>query len=55
MGYARSCRTGCCLILQQVLNLDPTLVELLVQKGIRTFEEARDYFRPKLEDLHDPF
>ncbi len=41
--------------LQQVLNLDPTLVELLVQKGIRTFEEARDYFRPKLEDLHDPF
>ena len=41
--------------LQQVLNQDPTLVELLVQKGIRTFEDARDFFRPKLEQLHDPF
>ncbi|MEQ8908206.1 MAG: single-stranded-DNA-specific exonuclease RecJ [Vicingaceae bacterium] len=36
-------------------NLDPTLTELLIQRGISTFEEAKKFFRPNLEDLHDPF
>ncbi len=36
-------------------DLDPTLTELLIQRGITTFEEAKQFFRPKLEDLHDPF
>lgn len=37
------------------LNVDMTIANLLVQRGIRTFSEARSFFRPKLSDLHDPF
>lgn len=37
------------------LNIGSVLASLLVQRGIHTFEQARQYFRPKLEDLHDPF
>ena len=36
----------------KVGNLIPYL---LVQRGITTFEEARDFFRPNLTKLHDPF
>ncbi|MDB5021165.1 MAG: recJ [Pedobacter sp.] len=41
--------------LAQQLNIDKNLAEILVQRGIRNFEEAKDFFRPKMEDLHDPF
>ena len=37
------------------LGVDPVLAELLVQRGVRTFEQARSFFRPSLENLHDPF
>ena len=37
------------------LNIDRNLAELLVQRGITTFDEARAFFRPSLSDLHDPF
>jgi single-stranded-DNA-specific exonuclease len=37
------------------LNIDPTLANLLVQRGVGTYDEAKAYFRPKLEHLHDPF
>ncbi len=41
--------------LAKELNIDPTLSSLLVQRGVYTFEEARHFFRPQLENLHDPF
>lgn len=41
--------------LQQELGVSETLAKLIQLKGINTFEEARDYFRPSLEQLHDPF
>lgn len=41
--------------LQQQLNIHPTLAQILVQRGINTFEAARHFFRPQLTDLHDPF
>jgi single-stranded-DNA-specific exonuclease len=41
--------------LSSELGVDPVLAELLVQKGVRTFEQARSFFRPNLDDLHDPF
>lgn len=41
--------------LHQQLNIHPFFCRLLVQRGIRTFEEARQFFRPTLEDLHNPF
>ncbi|MCR5758860.1 MAG: single-stranded-DNA-specific exonuclease RecJ [Bacteroidales bacterium] len=37
------------------LGIDRVLAELLVQRGIDTFEQARAFFRPNLQDLHDPF
>jgi single-stranded-DNA-specific exonuclease len=41
--------------LSSELGVDPVLAELLVQRGVRTFEQARSFFRPDLRDLHDPF
>ena len=41
--------------LQNLLNVDALTATLLVQRDITTFEEARQFFRPKLEDLHDPY
>jgi single-stranded-DNA-specific exonuclease len=39
----------------QELSIDENLVQLLVQRGITSFNEARNFFRPSLENLHDPF
>ena len=39
----------------QELSIDENLVQLLVQRGITTFDEAKDFFRPSLDKLHDPF
>jgi single-stranded-DNA-specific exonuclease len=37
------------------LKINKRLCSLLVQRGITTFEEARQFFRPELSQLHDPF
>ncbi len=37
------------------LSINPILAKLLVQRGIKTFDEARTFFRPNLNDLHNPF
>ncbi len=37
------------------LNSDRILASILIQRGIDGFDEAKEFFRPKLEDLHDPF
>jgi single-stranded-DNA-specific exonuclease len=42
-------------LLSKQLNISPTLSNLLVQRGIKSFDEARLFFRPSLTDLHDPF
>ena len=41
--------------LQELLQVDETIASLLVQRGIDTYENAKTFFRPSLEDLHDPF
>ncbi len=41
--------------LSQVLNINKNLANLLAQRGVKTFEEAKAYFRPQLDHLHDPF
>lgn len=41
--------------LTEELNVDPVIADLLVQRGITSYEEAFKYFRPALEDLHDPW
>ncbi len=37
------------------LNVSEVVAELLVQRGITTFTEAKAFFRPDLNQLHDPF
>ncbi len=37
------------------VGIDRVLAELLVKRGVETFEQARAFFRPSLSNLHDPF
>lgn len=41
--------------LQQELNISEPLAILLTQRGITTFQQAKDFFRPTLSQLHNPF
>lgn len=41
--------------LSKELGVDDITSFLLIQRGIKTFEEAKDFFRPDLKDLYDPF
>ena len=41
--------------LSEELSISPILSQLLVQRDILTFDDARSFFRPDLSDLHDPF
>ncbi len=41
--------------LSAALNVDMAIANLLVQRGIKSYEETRSFFRPSLSDLHDPF
>jgi single-stranded-DNA-specific exonuclease len=41
--------------LSAALNVNMVISRLLVQRGIKTFSEAKSFFRPRLSDLHDPF
>lgn len=41
--------------LAQSLNVEPLIARLLLQRGVDDFEKARQFFRPSLNDLHDPF
>ncbi len=41
--------------LSRKLGIDKSLANLLVQRGVTTFDEAKTFFRPSLTDLYDPF
>jgi len=41
--------------LAQALNVEDFVASLLIQRGIETFEDAKKFFRPSLEHLHDPY
>lgn len=41
--------------LTDVLGVDRRIATLLAQRGISTYEQARQFFRPSLADLHDPY
>ena len=41
--------------LAETLNVEDFVATLLVQRGIETFEDAKRFFRPSLDDLHDPY
>ena len=39
----------------EVLGVEMPVANLLVQRGVKTYEQAKSFFRPNLADLHDPF
>ena len=41
--------------LQEELGLNENLAILFAQRGIKNYDEAKSYFRPQLDQLHDPF
>nr|WP_315241125.1 single-stranded-DNA-specific exonuclease RecJ [uncultured Flavobacterium sp.] len=41
--------------LAAALNVEDFVATLLIQRGIETFEDAKNFFRPSLEHLHDPY
>lgn len=41
--------------LEEVLGVENSIAWLLAQRGIETFGQAKKFFRPSLDDLHDPF
>jgi len=41
--------------LHQSLSISLPLCHILVQREIDTFQKAKDYFRPQLSHLHDPY
>ena len=41
--------------LSRYINVNATLANMLINRGVANFEQAKDYFRPSLNLLHDPF
>ncbi len=41
--------------LHKALGISPVLCNVLVQRGIETYETSREFFRPQLEMLHSPW
>ncbi|MDX1428116.1 MAG: DHH family phosphoesterase, partial [Salegentibacter mishustinae] len=41
--------------LAEELGVETPVATLLAQRGIMTFEAAKKFFRPSLEELHDPY
>lgn len=41
--------------LSNEINVNPTLANVLVNRGIGDFQQAKDFFRPDFDKLHDPF
>ncbi|PZX58173.1 single-stranded-DNA-specific exonuclease RecJ [Algoriphagus chordae] len=41
--------------LSKAINVNPTLANMLINRGVESFEQAKSYFRPALSSLHDPF
>lgn len=41
--------------LSKSININAYLSAILLQRGIDSYDTARRFFRPALEDLHDPF
>jgi single-stranded-DNA-specific exonuclease len=46
---------GIAQALHEALGIDLIFCRLLAQRGVTTYEEARAFFRPSLEGLHNPF
>ena len=41
--------------LAEAIKVDPVIAALLLQRGVHSYEEAKQFFRPDLSQLHNPF
>ena len=41
--------------LSKALNINQNLAKLLLLRNVKSFEDAKEFFRPSLDQLHDPF
>src|ERR1700744_4449044 len=41
--------------LKDAINVNSIIGNLLIQRGIDTYDQAKDFFRPGLTALHDPY
>src|SRR5947207_7903587 len=41
--------------LKETLKIHPVLIQLLAQRSVSAYDEAKKFFRPTLDHLHDPF
>ena len=46
---------ACAEALAEEVRVSPAIAQMLVERGIRTAEQARKYFHPQLLELHDPY
>jgi len=46
---------ACAEALAEEVRVNPAIAQMLVERGIRTAEQARKYFHPQLLELHDPY
>jgi single-stranded-DNA-specific exonuclease len=53
--YAEPEREESVRMMAEQLNIPPQIAHLLVLRGIGNYEEAKSFFRPETETLHDPF
>lgn len=42
-------------MLSEAINVSRPVANLLIQRGITTYDDAKRFFRPKLDHLYDPF
>ena len=47
--------TGKAAVLQESLKINHALCTILSERGFDSFDKAKNYFRPQLTDLHDPW
>ncbi|MBM3918448.1 MAG: single-stranded-DNA-specific exonuclease RecJ [Sphingomonadales bacterium] len=53
--YAKAPPLASVAVLAEALQVDEAIAWLLCHRKVCSFEQARDYFRPDLNKLHDPF
>lgn len=41
--------------LAREINVNPILANILINRGVGNYDQAKEYFRPNLDQLHDPF
>ena len=46
---------GTCKSLHESLKINPVLCKILVQRGANTFDKAKNFFRPSMNMLYDPW